>query len=213
MKKILSIALAFCMILALSVTAFAESPDTWATGGTASAVTTVTGDTFSRSETIDVPGYLSDAFSSLTGNVAAANYVVVLAWTVASNLTYNIDATDYAWTVYDSSDNPSTESSFTAPNKAGYVGDGYWTGQATVEMTVTNWSNRALDATFSYADKTSSETNIEGDINTAINNARTWASSALDDATWAANATAYTGGVLALTNPATGVAIRDVAST
>lgn len=217
MKKILSIALALCMVCALSATAFASSgSDTWATGATGTDITPVTGEDFNQNETIDVPGQLSDAFSGLTGDEAAANYVVVLTWDVTSDLTYHIDAEDYAWTVYDGDNRASTSADFTAPAAAGYVGDGYWTGSAAVKMTVTNWSNRALNAAFTYADKTTEADGIEGSINTANNDCRTWTSSDLvnnannkGETTWTADAAnAYEGGTLALANPAAGVAIR-----
>lgn len=218
MKKLISLALALCMVLALGVTALAADSDTWATGGTSSSVTAVSGDDFSKSETIDVPGYYVDAFSSLTGEEATANYVVVLEWNVTSNLTYTITNSDYAWTVYDSDEKVSTAADFDSPAKAGYVGGGHWSGTASIGVTVTNWSNRALNATFAYADKAASGNDgIEKDIDTT--NARTWTDSSLVSntntgggiTTWTANSGDTNGGVLALANPATGVAIRDTA--
>lgn len=64
---------------------------------------------------------------------------ILLQWDVDSSLTYELDADNYVWKVYDEADQELTNGSGT-PVKAGYALTGYgtWFGSATVRVTIVN---------------------------------------------------------------------------
>lgn len=160
MKRILSAALALAMVLCLSVSAFAADPKhTWGTGITADDtegdVKTAWDGLTEVSQDITVPAAFND--DDFDATKVEANYFVVLTWNVESTLTYTIQSSDFTWHVYDAladgEDSQSADFSGTAA-AAGYEGDGKWTGTATVNVTMQNWSNRPVKGVFSYADMT-----------------------------------------------------------
>ena len=168
MKKFLSIALALCLVLSISVTAFAIESTTYGTGATATGVTAWDG-TSSTSQNITVPATFDG--SGFDDMDVTANYFVVLRWGVTSTLTYTITSSDFSWVVYDSADKDSKDSNFSGTAaKAGYTGNGTWSGTATVSVSMQNWSNRPIKGAFSYADMTvanSTDTYVKKDIDTS----------------------------------------------
>ena len=109
-------------------------------------------DATGTSKTIDITaGYNK---TDVTEGQVAANYYVVLKWTPNSTLAYKIDETSYTWNVYDSANVKSTEDTFNGTaTKAGYEAKGKWSGEATVNVVVENWSNRTVTASYAYADE------------------------------------------------------------
>lgn len=153
MKKFLSAVLALAMAFALCTTAFAASSTVY--------VTTKENGNFgdadgNKSWPIDIPAQYSNTAEAKD---VAAKYYVVVEWTVNSDLTYKVDSSNYTWNV-------TTESSG-APSSAGYTAtDGEWTGSASVVVNVANWSNRAMKATLTYKDSTTTVANVTKDITT-----------------------------------------------
>lgn len=168
MKKITSLILALVMALSLTTAAFAADPiaseeKTGTVTITTDSRSDVSGGTlaFGDQYTINVPG--SCATIKPDGS-EAANYYVVVSWKVNSTITYQVGGEGYTWTLKgtdDFSGNAVTES----VKSAGYVSNGNkWVGSAKVELTVQNWSNKALTATSAFA----GATNTEGYVDTTI---------------------------------------------
>ena len=176
MKKITSLILALVMALSLTTAAFAADPIASAEKtGTVTITTNSTTDpdagtvTFGDNYTINVPGSY-DATIKPDGS-EAANYYVVVSWKVNSTITYQVGGEGYTWTLKgtdDFSGNAVTEN----VKSAGYVSNGNkWVGSATVELTVQNWSNKALTATSAFAGATDTETYVDTTITAAATNA------------------------------------------
>lgn len=168
MKKITSLILALVMALSLTTAAFAADPIASAEKtGTVTITTNSTTDpdagtvAFGDTYTIKVPG--SYAAIKPDGS-EAANYYVVVSWKVNSNITYQVGGKGYTWTLKGTED--FTGDAVTENVKsAGYVSNGnQWAGSATVELTVQNWSNKALTATSAFAGATDAETYVETTI-------------------------------------------------
>lgn len=179
MKKLFSIALALALVLSLSVTAFASGgSSTWATGAKAEGVTAWDG-MAPVAQDITIPADFEDKFDADT---VTANYFVVLTWDVESTLKYTIESSNFSWVVYDSADKDSQSADFNGTAaKAGYEGDGTWSGSATVKVTMQNWSNRPIKGSFTYTDMTAAASeaisgSVERDINTGADGVRTMGS-------------------------------------
>ncbi len=154
MKKFLSAVLALAMAFALCTTAFAAQTNV--TGNV--TITTVDnqkdayvtdGENQVKQWNIDVKADYDDLFNA---SQVPAKYYVVLSWTVNSTLKYTIGANSYTWNVYDASEKESADQGFTTATHAGYkAGMGVWTGTATVDVKLENWSNRDMAANLSWA--------------------------------------------------------------
>lgn len=170
MKKIISMVLALVMVMGLSVTAMADggTPASKKPTGTVTitdfSATSPQPGTTGNATQIPVPATGSvkpldiNAFDN-TGN--KTNYVV-MEWTVDSSLTYTVGATDYQWNVYNTTTaeggattetkltnngNDTTGESTPKANLGRYDAKGTWYGQATITVTVENWSNVDVYAT------------------------------------------------------------------
>ena len=109
-------------------------------------------ETVGTSKSIEITAGYDKA--DVTADQVTANYYVVLKWTPDSTLAYKIDKTSYTWNVYDSANVKSTEDTFNGTAaKAGYEAKGNWSGEATVNVVVENWSNRTVKASYAYADE------------------------------------------------------------
>ena len=176
MKKITSLILALVMALSLTTAAFAADPITSAekTGTVTITTDSVTdpdagtvklGDKY----TINVPGSYDDTIKP--DGSEAANYYVVVSWKVNSTITYQVGGKGYTWTLKgteDFSGDAVTEN----VKSAGYVSNGNgWVGSATVELTVKNWSNKALTATSEFKGAADTETYVDTAITAAATNA------------------------------------------
>lgn len=165
MKKIISVILALVMVMGLSVTAMAE--------GLTSGKITITTDGAHTDSTgkpgeswnIAVPGGFTkiDPTDTNTDEV----YYVEVEWDVKSTIEYQIGTKGYAWKLYDDANATTLHTDGKTVQSAGYESKGdVWAGNATVNLTVTSWSSRALKAstTFRGAATTDDATNIKDNI-------------------------------------------------
>lgn len=166
MKKIISVILALVMVMGLSVTAMAEERSstgkiTITTDGAYTDSTGKPGDSWN----IAVPG----GFKKIQPTDANTEevYYVEVEWDVKSTIEYQIGKEGYAWKLYDDATATTQHAAGNTVKSAGYVskGDG-WIGNATVNLTVTSWSSRALKAstTFNGATTTDDTANIKEPI-------------------------------------------------
>lgn len=157
MKKLIGMIMAIAMIFALATTAFAADPIR--KNDTKVFVTTDpvgTGETkFDKDNGntigIDIPATFvpgaSDPYK------VEANYYVIVKYNVKSDLVFKVGETAYTWNV--NVGETSKEAKHTLQNK--YTGD--WSGTATVDVTVENWSNRDMQAALSFTGATKTENN------------------------------------------------------
>lgn len=204
MRKATSILLALALVVALGAAAYAVN-----SGSVQVTITTNTAGVIDTSDAtqavgtddhFDIPitGTLNGSFNE---NEVEANFYVLLKWAVESDLTYTIEATDYAWTVWDDVEadkgNTSDSAAFIGPVSAGYVGDGDWSGKATIDVSLENWSNRALSVGLAYADKPKG-----GDIYVDIDTAAVRSFDPDDNTDWTAAAAPADGGTISLDSAA-----------
>lgn len=170
MKKIISVILALVMVMGLSVTAMAEGP-------TSGKITITTNGQYSDPTGSDSTGKPGDSWNiAVPGGFTKIDptdkntdevYYVEVEWDVKSTIEYQIGKDGYYWKLYDGVDATTPHKDGTPVKSAGYEskGDG-WAGEATVALTVTSWSSRALKAstTFRGATTTDDATNIKKDI-------------------------------------------------
>lgn len=177
MKKIISMVLALVMVMGLSVTAMADDGNS----GTKKTGTVTITDFSANPAQPGTTGNATQIPVPATGNVTALNIdefdqrtdnktnYVVMEWTVDSSLTYTVGATDYQWNVYNTAtaeggattetkltnnNDTATTGENTTPPKANlgrYDEKGTWSGQATITVTVENWSNVDVYATTKWA--------------------------------------------------------------
>lgn len=171
MKKTLSLILALVLTFALASTAFAADDNGMATDDSGVYVSGEKTFTITNKEGADalvsaddntwkigVEAELDDTAAKEEN--AAANYYVVVTWNVTSELVYTLNETAYAWHVY-SDEEGTTEATTGEAKSAGYkldYSDGEWTGTATIDVTITNWSNREVTYTLGFEAATT-ETN------------------------------------------------------
>ena len=166
MKKIISVILALVMVMGLSVTAMAEEPATKGkiTITTDGAHTDSTGKP-GESWDIAVPG----GFTKIqpTDENTDEVYYVEVEWAVKSTIEYRIGTKGYAWNLYDDATATTPHTDGTSVKSAGYESKGdVWDGNATVNLTVTSWSSRALAASTTFRGATTADdaTNIKQPI-------------------------------------------------
>lgn len=156
MKKLIGMIMAIAMTFALATTAFAADPIT--ENGTKVFVTTTPTEGETKFDTtngntigIDIPAKFvageNDPYK------VEANYYVIVKYNVESNLLFTVGETAYTWNVNVS--DTSKEAKHTL--KSEYTGT--WSGTATVDVTVENWSNRDMQAALSFTGATPNEHN------------------------------------------------------
>lgn len=159
MKKIISLILVLVMLCAVAMSASAEEFTI-----TTSTSENATGEGQDYTWNINVTAGLQA--EEVTEADVAANYYVVVSWEVESDLVYSIGKEAYSWNVYS---DVATKTDATAGNAAGagYEVDysqGTWTGSATVKVTVTNWSNRAVTANVAFDPAEKNDQGVVADI-------------------------------------------------
>lgn len=156
MKKLIGMIMAIAMTFALATTAFAADPIT--ENGTKVFVTTtptegetqfdkVNGNTIEIGIPANFEAGANDPYK------VEANYYVIVKYNVESNLVFTVGETAYTWNV--NVGETSKEAKHTL--KGEYTGD--WSGTATVNVTVENWSNRDMQAALSFTGATPNENN------------------------------------------------------
>ena len=168
MKKMISLVLALVMICAMATTAFAADLETIQEDGSTftiitdkseGAVDTTVGDL-----TIDVEATYNNSVTfpeSYTD--VEASYFVVVTWDIESTLAYTVGG-KYVWNAYNEDGNIANAAE--AVSEAGYdiVYDADttgWFGEATVNVTVENWSNRVVEANVVYTNEDGFEATVE----------------------------------------------------
>lgn len=156
MKKLIGMIMAIAMTFALATTAFAADPIT--ENGTKVFVTTTPTEGETKFDTtngntigIDIPAnFVAGAKDPYK---VEANYYVIVKYNVESNLVFTVGESAYTWNV--NVGETSKEAKHTL--KDNYTGD--WSGTATVDVTVENWSNRDMQAALSFTGATPNEHN------------------------------------------------------
>lgn len=158
MKKFLSAVLALAMAFALCTTAFADT--------TVKVTTTPAADEASANiseNSWQIPVTAAYNKETSTKDDVTAKYYVVVEWECTNNnLTCTVGKDTYEWTV-----KGADATSNAKPTSAGYTvtpsTDVQWSGSATYNVTVTNWSNTKVDAKLSWAPATKAG-NVTKDI-------------------------------------------------
>lgn len=151
MKKLIGMIMAIAMIFALATTAFAADPIT--ENGTKVFVTTtptegetqfdkVNGNTIEIGIPANFEAGANDPYK------VEANYYVIVKYEVKSELVFKVGESAYTWNV--NVGETTKEAKHTLKNQ--YTGD--WSGTATVDVTVENWSNRDMQAAMTFAPTT-----------------------------------------------------------
>ena len=161
MKKLIGMIMAIAMTFALATTAFAADPSTTTT--TSGSKVFVTTEPVGKDETkfdkdngntigIDIPANFvvgtNDPYK------VEANYYVIVKYEVEPKLVFTVGETAYTWNVNETG---GAVSSANHQLKSSY--DGTWSGTATVNVTVENWSNRDMQAALSFKGATPNENN------------------------------------------------------
>lgn len=203
MKKILSVVLALAMTFALCTTVFAADPVVKVTTTPATDEASAVENTNKWSIPV-TSGYENNATK------ADDQYYVVVEWEVTTTLKYTIGNDDYVWTVQKNATSADS-TALDKPTNAGYVVGGKWdnAGEASVKVTLTNWSNCAINAKLDWVASTNTVDGVETNIVTTT----TFDSDAAPATTKTLNATAaYTGelpGGTDLNLTTTGVAVSS----
>lgn len=161
MKKIISVILALVMVMGLSVTAMAEGP-------TSGKITITTNGQYSDPTGSDSTGKPGDSWNiAVPGGFTKINpsdentdevYYVEVEWNVTSTIEYKIGTKGYTWNLYDDATATTPHTDGTPVKSAGYESKGdVWDGNATVNLTVTSWSSRALTATTTFKGATTTD--------------------------------------------------------
>lgn len=158
MKKLIGMIMAIAMIFALATTAFAADPIT-----KSDTKVFVTTDPVGTGETkfdvdngntigIDIPATFVPSVND--PYKVEANYYVIVKYDLKSELVFTVGESAYTWNVNETS---GAASSANHQLKSTY--DGTWSGTATVNVTVENWSNRDMQAALSFTGATPNENN------------------------------------------------------
>ncbi len=153
MKKFLSAVLALAMAFALCTTAFA---DTTVKVTTTPAADEASATTDTNSWQVPVPAeYVKE---TATKEDVETKFYVVVEWEMMNNtLKYTVGKDSYVWTVADADGKAADATNNAKPAGAGYTvtknTNGTWdeNGEANYKVTVTNWSNAAVNAKLSWA--------------------------------------------------------------
>lgn len=203
MKKLIGMIMAIAMTFALATTAFAEDPSTTTTTSGSKVFVTTTpkvGETqFDKVNGNTIEIGIPANFEAGTNDPykVEANYYVIVKYTVDSNLKFTVGETAYTWNV-----NETGEAVTSANHQLNSTYDGTWSGTATVDVTVENWSNRDMQAALSFTGATPNENNNVLSAITVNSGALNYTNTT--DATYAAK-TKFEGNALKLQSAAYGV--------
>lgn len=166
MKKITSLILALVMALSLTVTALAADTSPVIIKGDAAAFGAAT-----KTWNVEVPAGFDGTNAPTQESDVAATYYVKIEWSFdgTNSLKYVDDKAHYSWKVLDANNADATTSSAEVPTHAGYEVGQQWQGTAKINVTVTNWSNRAMKADMTFAPVTTVVTGEETGVTKAIN--------------------------------------------
>ena len=184
MKKITSLILALVMALSLTTAAFAANYDGAATGNVKITTTTdESGNPTMKGNTWNIDVWAGRTDGTLSADDAAAvkaNFYVVVNWTVESTITYQIDKSTYAWAFYKDNGAVADTTKDTVAKAGFQAGDAKWDGNAKVTVNITNWSNRPIDAkyTWNYAAAAGNITTAASGFDVAVPETQTIASAA-----------------------------------
>lgn len=164
MKKITSLILALVMALSLTVTALADEPVI--IKGDAAAFGTAT-----KTWKVEVPAGFDGTNAPKQESDVTATYYVKIEWSFdgTNTLRYVDDKAHYSWKVLGAGDADATDTE-TDPTHAGYAVSQQWEGTAKINVTVTNWSNRAMQANMTFAPVT---TEVASGVTKAIDVSKT----------------------------------------
>lgn len=175
MKKITSLILALVMALSLTVTALAADTSPVIIKGDDSAFGAAT-----KTWSVEVDADFDGTNAPKQESDVAATYYVKIEWDFegTNTLKYVDNKANYSWKVLGAGDADAITTE-TAPTHAGYAVSQQWEGTATINVKVTNWSNRAMQADMTFAEVTT-EVSGEGKgvtkaINTSAEGCLTWA--------------------------------------
>ena len=145
MKKLIGMIMAIAMTFALATTAFAvQSPVTISSGTVKEDEQNMKYNENGNTIGIDIPAnFVAGATDPYK---VEANYYVIVRYNVESNLLFTVGETAYTWNVNETS---GAASSANHQLKSSY--DGTWSGNAAVNVTVENWSNRDMQAAMTFA--------------------------------------------------------------
>lgn len=145
MKKITSLILALVMALSLTVTALADEPVI--IKGDAAAFGAAT-----KTWNVEVPAGFDGTNAPKQESDVTATYYVKIEWSFddTNTLKYVDNKANYSWKVLGAGDADATTTE-TDPTHAGYAVKQQWEGTAKINVTVTNWSNRAMKADMEFA--------------------------------------------------------------
>lgn len=149
MKKLIGMIMAIAMTFALATTAFAAE-----TTVTVTSDPTKTGDGYEQIKSdgntwdIGIPAtFKADANDPYK---VKENYYVIVKYEVKPNLVFTVGETAYTWNVNEGENGTVTSANHQL--KSSY--DGTWSGNAAVNVTVENWSNRDVKAGMTFAPTT-----------------------------------------------------------
>lgn len=156
MKKLIGMIMAIAMTFALATTAFAADPITKVFVTT----TPKEGETqfyTDKPNIIDIP-ITGDLDTSEADNPydVTANYYVIVKYEVTSALKFKINEKAYTWNVNTEETTGSISAQHTLKS-ALTKADGTWSGNATVKVTLENWSNRDMQAALSFEAQTTAD--------------------------------------------------------
>lgn len=172
MKKITSLILALVMALSLTVTAMAADQSPVIIKGDDAAFGAAT-----KTWNIEVPAGFDGTNAPTKEADVKATYYVKIEWSFGDNnsLKYVDDKANYSWKVLDANNADATTSSAGDPTHAGYEVGQQWQGTAAINVTVTNWSNRAMKADMAFAPVTTvAESGVTKAINVSESGCLTW---------------------------------------
>lgn len=152
MKKLIGMIMAIAMTFALATTAFAvQSPVTISSGTVKEDEHNMKYSEDGNTIGIDIPAnFVAGAKDPYKVD---ANYYVIVKYEVKSELVFTVGESAYTWNV--NVGETSKEAKHTLNDN--YTGD--WSGTATVDVTVENWSNRDMQAALSFTGATKNENN------------------------------------------------------
>ena len=156
MKKLIGMIMAIAMTFALATTAFAvQSPVTISSNTVTEDDNNMKYDENGNTIGIPITGDLDTSEADNPYDVTE-NYYVIVRYDVTSSLKFKINEKAYTWNVNTEKATGSISAQHTLKD-ALTKADGTWSGNATVKVTLENWSNRDMQAALSFAAQTTAD--------------------------------------------------------